>query len=347
MEILAQSWLMLICVLMVELTARWEGKHWGKLPELKELSEKVIFMELGPLQEEPEPVTLPTPSPSPIPTPVPTELPEMLRPSPTPTPTPTPLPAPGPEPAPDFSGELYTRRTELKPDIPALLSEPLCQKLNIEGPQILIYHTHGTEAYKPCEGWEYTPTDEYRTTESSRNMIAVGEELKSALEARGFRVLHDTTLCDYPSYTGAYSRSELIIQRYLLEYPSISILLDVHRDAIGEGEDAVATEWVRADGTAAQVMLLAGTGEIGLEHPLWRENFKLALQIQGNMNAAYPGLARPIELVGERYNQQYTTGCLLLEVGSTGNTLPEALTAVRAFAESMADTLEGLERSEE
>ena len=176
-------------------------------------------------------------------------------------------------------------------------------------------------------------------------MIAVGEELKSVLEERGFRVVHDTTLCDYPSYTGAYSRSELIIQRYLLEYPSITVLLDLHRDAIGEGENAVATEWVGAAGSAAQVMLLCGTGEIGLEHPLWKENFKLALRMQGQMNAAYPGLARPVELVGERYNQQYTTGSLLLEVGSTGNTLPEALAAVRAFGESMADTLEGLDKS--
>ena len=331
--------LFLICIMTVELSAAWEGQPLWKMPDLERISEAIIRFELGQPQPPAESATLPTPSPSPSPSPAPSPLPVVATPEPLPEPTPTPRPAP------DYSGELYTRRTELEPDIPALLTEPLRQSLSIEGPQILIYHTHGTEAYTPCEGWEYTPTDEYRTTESSRNMIAVGEELKSVLEERGFRVVHDTTLCDYPSYTGAYSRSELIIQRYLLEYPSITVLLDLHRDAIGEGENAVATEWVGAAGSAAQVMLLCGTGEIGLEHPLWKENFKLALRMQGQMNAAYPGLARPVELVGERYNQQYTTGSLLLEVGSTGNTLPEALAAVRAFGESMADTLEGLDRS--
>ena len=327
---------MLICALTVELSARWEGQPLWSLPAPERLSEQVLFFELGQPASTPEPATLPSPSPSPAPTPQPTPAPVML------TPEPTPLPTPEPKPQPDYSGELYTRRTKLEPDIEKLLSEPLTQTLFAEGPQILIYHTHGSEAYTPCEGWEYSATDEYRTTESSRNMIAVGEELKSVLEARGFSVLHDTTLCDYPSYNGAYSRSELIVQRYLLEYPSLTILLDVHRDAIGEGGNIVRTEWVRDAEPAAQVMLLCGTGEIGLEHPLWQENFKLALHLQGSMNARYPGLARPIELVGERYNQQYTTASLLLEVGSTGNTLCEALEAVRAFGESMADVLEEL-----
>ena len=333
--------MLILCALIIELSARQEGQPlWERLTPEK-LAERVVWLELGAPLPPAESAVLPSPSPSPIPAPTPTEEPTPEEPTPEPTPT------PAPKPPADFSGELYTRRTELEPDIAALLAEPLCQQLSPEGPQILIYHTHGSEAYTPGEGWEYTPTDEYRSTDSSRNMIAVGEELKSVLEARGFSVLHDTTLCDYPSYTGAYSRSELIVQRYLLEYPSLTILLDVHRDAIGEGGSAVRTEWLRDGDTAAQVMLLCGTGEIGLEHPLWRENFKLALWLQGNMNARSPGLARPIELVAERYNQHYTTGSLLLEVGSTGNTLPEALEAVRAFGESMADTLEQLTVSSE
>jgi len=335
---LSQGWVLILCALLAELTARWEAQPLWELPAPEEVAQWVLTVELGEPLPTAEAVTLPTPSPTPGPTPTPkaTEPPSAV--------TEEPAPTPSPPPAPDFSGELYTRRTELEPEQEVLLSETLCQILSIEGPQILIYHTHGSEAYTPCEGWEYIPTDEYRSTDSSRNMIAVGEELKAVLEARGYRVLHDTTLCDYPSYNGSYSRSELIVQRYLLEYPSLTILLDVHRDAIGEGGNIVRTQWQREEGTAAQVMLLCGTGEIGLAHPLWRENFKLALWLQGSMNAAYPGLARPIELVGERYNQQYTTGSLLLEVGSTGNTLPEALSAVRAFGESMANVLDGLER---
>ena len=326
--------MLILCALIVELSARWEGRTLWERPTMEQLAQQVLWLELGTPRPSAEPVTLPSPSPSPSPTPVPTEAPVLSAPTATPTPTPSPRPEP------DFSGELYTRRTELEPDIAALLSRELTQTLSAEGPQILIYHTHGSEAYTPCEGWEYTATDEYRTTDSSRNMIAVGEALKAVLEARGYGVLHDTTLCDYPSYTGAYSRSELILQRYLLEYPGLTILLDVHRDALGE--EALPTEWLHDGERSAQVMLLCGTGEIGLAHPLWQENFRLALQLQGVMNAEHPGLARPIELVGERYNQQYTTGSLLLEVGSTGNTLREALEAVRAFGESLADTLEQL-----
>lgn len=334
-----ENWLPVLFALIVELSACWEqGEPLWKLPGLPELSEFVLKLELGETLP-PESALLPSPSPSPAPalSPPPVfeeslpPLPELSEP-PAPMPEPTPLPY-------DFSGELYTRRTELEPDISALLGEELCQTLPAEGPQILIYHTHGSEAYTPSEGWEYTPTDEYRTTESARNMIRVGEELKAVLEARGFRVLHDTTLCDYPSYNGSYSRSELVVQRYLQEYPSLAVVLDVHRDAIGEGKEAVPTLTERDGERMAQVMLLTGTGEIGLEHPRWRENFKLALRLQGAMNAAHPGLARPIELVPERYNQQYTTGSLLLEVGSTGNTLPEALSAVREFGESLADVL--------
>ncbi len=336
---MSQNWLMLLCVLIVELSALREGAPPLRLPPLEQLSEWVLRLELGELTPAAEPVESlrPTPSPSPPPSPAPSPVPTDPA-----LPVSLPVVSETPTPVPDFSGELITCRTESEPDIAAILAMALTQKISREGPQILIYHTHGTEAYTPSEGWEYTATEEYRTTESSRNMIRVGEELRQVLEARGYQVLHDTALCDYPSYNGAYSRSELILRRTLEEYPSVTVALDVHRDAIGEGGTMVTTRWEGGD--AAQIMLLTGTGEIGLSHPRWQENFRLALEMQGMMNGVYPGLARPVELVGERYNQQYTTGALLLEVGSTGNTLPEAITAVRAFGECMADVLDGLER---
>jgi stage II sporulation protein P len=79
-------------------------------------------------------------------------------------------------------------------------------------------------------------------------------------------------------------------------------------------------------------MLLVGTGEGGLEQPHWEKNLRLALAIQNAVNKTYPTLARPVAVVPERYNQHLTDGSLLLEVGSIGNTLSEAVCAVRLFA---------------
>ena len=110
------------------------------------------------------------------------------------------------------------------------------------------------------------------------------------------------------------------------------MVIDLHRDALGSGDAVYKTRAERSAEPSAQVMLLIGTGENGLPHPRWQENFKLALRLQDAMNRSAPTLARPIDLVSERYNQHYTTGSMILEVGSSGNTLPEAMCAVRLFA---------------
>ena len=213
------------------------------------------------------------------------------------------------------------------------------QRLSAEGPQILIIHTHGTEAYLPAAGEEYTPSDPYRTTDPERSVIRVGDALCSALEEYGLRVLHDRTLYDYPSYAGSYERAAASIEAYLAEYPDIALVLDVHRDAIGDASTVYKT-CAAANGTA-QVMLVCGTDEY-LEHPLWRENLKLALAMQAAAMSANGALMRPIHLAPERYNQQYTTGSLIIEVGTNGNTLSEALAAAELFGRAAGEMLASL-----
>ena len=90
---------------------------------------------------------------------------------------------------------------------------------------------------------------------------------------------------------------------------------------------------------ASQIMLLSGTDESGLSNPKWRENLKLALYIQNAVTAKYPTLMRPVEIVPQRYNLHLTTGSLILEVGSSGNTLQEALAAVRLFGDTAGPAL--------
>ncbi len=227
-------------------------------------------------------------------------------------------------------------------DIPALLSEGLDIELEADQPQILIIHTHSSEAYTPSGGDDYEPSDISRTEDSNYNVIRVGKELASCFEGYGLSVVHDTGVYDYPSYTGSYSRSGTAVAEWLKKYPSISIVIDLHRDAL-EGNDIVYKTMAEENGDcSSQVMMVVGTDNSGLDHPKWKENLKLALYMQSALNRKYPTLARPVFVVKERYNQHLTTGSMILEVGSSGNTLQEALTAVRLFAAAAGPALASL-----
>ena len=226
-----------------------------------------------------------------------------------------------------------------------LLSGGPSLRLPAEGPQILIIHTHGSEAYTPAGLDRYDASDSNRTQDPRYSVIRVGDELASCLEEQGLRVLHDREIYDYPSYTGSYSRSGEAVERYLQQYPDIAVVFDLHRDALG-ADGVVYKTMAEEEGTvASQVMLLAGSDESGLEHPRWRENLSFALYLQQAASQAHPTLMRPVSLVSQRYNQQLSTGSLILEVGSSGNTLQEALAAIRLFAEAVGPALLDLTES--
>ena len=212
-------------------------------------------------------------------------------------------------------------------------------RLPEEGPQILIIHTHGSEAYTPAGLDRYEASDSCRTQDSQYSIIRVGDELTALLEEAGLRVIHDREIYDYPSYTGSYTRSGQAVESYLAQYPDIAVVLDVHRDALGS-DDVVYKTLAEEEGVcASQVMLLVGTDDSGLEHPGWRSNLALALYLQQAVDYLHPTLMRPVDLVPQRYNQQLTGGSLILEVGSSGNTLQEALAAIRLFADAAAPAL--------
>lgn len=206
-------------------------------------------------------------------------------------------------------------------------------------PQILIIHTHSSEAYTPAGLDRYEPSDNTRTEDSEHNIIRVGDELAKLFEQAGLLVIHDRGVYDYPSYTGSYSRSGAAVEQYLRDYPSIRVVLDVHRDALGTDGVIYKTVAEEAGTCASQAMLLVGTDESGLYHPLWRENLALGLYLQNALLRAHPTLMRPLDVVPQRYNQQLCPGMLILEVGSSGNTMQEALAAVRLFAEAAAPAL--------
>ena len=234
--------------------------------------------------------------------------------------------------------------TTYQVDIENLISSNITFSLPESDPAVLIIHTHGSEAYAPDGNDTYTETDPSRTEDKTYNVIRVGDELSECLSAYGINVLHDRELYDYPKYSGSYNRSLDAMNRYLEQYPSIKVVIDLHRDAIVDsGAEAYKTIAQIGDQTCSQVLMVMGTDYSGLYHPHWQENLKLALRFQSAMNTMYPSLAKPIRLSQYRYNQHITTGSLILEVGSNGNTLQESLTAVRLFADAAAVVLLNLD----
>ena len=238
------------------------------------------------------------------------------------------------------AGDVYINNRSDKSFDASLFDGTFAAALAEEGPQVLIVHTHGSEAYTMPEGQEYVPSSEYRTTDLDYNTVRVGRELAATLEEAGLSVLHDETLHDYPQYSGAYDRSLETIEGYLAEYPSISIVLDIHRDAVADSDGSMIKVVSNVAGVnAAQMTFVIGTDGGGLEHPNWTENLKLAAAVQQDLCEDFPTLMRPITVRNSRYNQHVTPGALLVEMGAAGNSLDEALLSARLLGQSLARVL--------
>ena len=236
-------------------------------------------------------------------------------------------------------GVYIENRPGLDLDVAALAQAQLTLDLPEEGPQVLIVHTHGSEAYTPDGADTYVATGECRTTDTEKSVVRVGDEIAKVLTEMGLTVVHDTGLYDYPEYNGAYDRSLAAVEDWLAQYPTIQVVLDVHRDALIGADGTVYKPITTINGeSCAQVMLVMGSNAL-YDHPGWLENLALAVQVQKEMNTLWPTLARPIGLRENRYNQQTAPGAMLVEVGSHGNTLQEALAAARMFARALGAVL--------
>ena len=326
-----------------------------------------------PVTQEPEPQ--PEPEPEPVEPPAPVEpepitiepAPEPVPPEPQPEPEPEPVeppvpvepePAPAPEPKPYVTTVVEGGITYDYTEADGMMfggSSPEWQTGSInayklitdsyhfdfpasDGPQVLLYHTHTSEAYTKSEGYDYKSTEAYRTLDTERSIVRVGDEIAAVLESHGIRVVHDTTFNDYPNYDDSYDNALPKIEKWLEEYPSIQLTIDVHRDAcLYNGEQLAYRKTVNGEQTA-QVLLVCGDGgKYGYEG--WKDNLSWNLKLYAQLNRDAPGLARILRVDHARYNLHLRPGSMLLEVGAAGNTLPEAITAARIFAESLSSMI--------
>ncbi len=232
----------------------------------------------------------------------------------------------------------FRNETDFEPCVETLLNAKPAFTITGNTPNILIIHTHTSESYTPDDIHPYIPSDTSRTLDSEFNVVRIGTHLANRLRESGIEVVHDKTIHDYPSYSGSYARTLDTIKSNLQMYPDISVVIDIHRDAIIDDDGTNLKTFCLAsrDGQtleSAELMLVVGTDKGGMDHLNWESNLSFAVKLQDEISKLYPKLMRPINLRNERFNQHATVGSLILEVGSSGNTLSEALNAIDLFAD--------------
>ena len=238
-----------------------------------------------------------------------------------------------------------SNETPYEPDTDALLAAgriiPRAEELYAvygEGePLVLILHTHGSEGFSDASD------SGYRTTDSGKNVVTLGDRVTQKLNDSGIKTIHSPVLYDNPDFNMSYYNASLAIKKYLEEYPSISYIIDIHRDSImGEdGEYYAPTATIENKVKAAQMMFVVGTDYGGSGHTGWRDNLTLALRLQCGISADYPTIMRNINLRSASFNEQYTKGSMLVEIGSCASTLDEALLSADIFAEALAREILG------
>ena len=220
--------------------------------------------------------------------------------------------------------------------------------LSSDQPQVLIFHTHATESYDLYDCGYYPKNASARSDNKEQNMIAVGKAICAQLEKAGIAYIHDQRLYDSPSYNGSYQRSGAAVEAYLKEYPSIQVVLDIHRDAAYADDGGWRKFVSQINGrTAAQIMIISGceNGELG--NPNWDQNLRFAARLQDQLESDWPGLTRPLYFCYRNYNQHLSPGALLIEMGTHGNALHEAVYSGELLGKSLASLLEKLEKTQE
>lgn len=231
-----------------------------------------------------------------------------------------------------YNGVKIRNETEYK-----LTKEILTPDITVNKKNILLFHTHSCESYTPSEKYQYKQTGNFRTTDKTYSVIRVGTELTNQLQSYGYNVIHDTGYHDYPSYSGSYSSSLKTVTKLLEENENTDVVIDLHRDAIGDNTYAPTVKI--GDEYAAQLMFVIGGNGSSIKHENWQQNLKFAVKVQEKANELYPGLFKPIILRYSGYNQHVAKAASIIEVGATGNTLDQTLVSMKYLAKVLSEVL--------
>ena len=232
----------------------------------------------------------------------------------------------------EYNGVKIKNETEYK-----LTKEILTPNITINKKNVLIFHTHSCESYTPSEKYQYKQTGTFRTTDKNYSVVRVGGELDKQLQNYGYNVIHDESYHDYPSYTGSYASSLKTVTQLLEKNKNTDIVIDLHRDAIGDNTYAPTVKI--GDEYVAQLLFVIGGNGSSIKHENWQQNLKFAVKIQEKANELYPGLFKPIILRYSGYNQQVAKAATIIEVGATGNTLDQTLVSMKYLAKVMSEVL--------
>lgn len=214
------------------------------------------------------------------------------------------------------------------------------RRAGAERPRVLIYHTHGTEAFLgPIqEQAGIDPNVVGFTTDAMRSIIRVGDALAQSLGQRGLETLHIRELFDYQdgvvTRVGAYVQSLRHLERFrdgqsvFDVHPDIDLVLDVHRDGVPR---ASATAEL-AGQPVARLLFIVGKRD----NPHWERNYCLAKQVHAELEARAPGVSRGVQVRDDaRFNQHLHPHAMLVEIGTVESTLTEALLAGELLAEAL------------
>lgn len=206
-------------------------------------------------------------------------------------------------------------------------------------PQILIFHTHGaSESFKDS-----------RKGNQEDSIVGVGSVLADVLtKTYGYKVIHDKT--EYDRINGKIDRSKAYnyscegVKKALQKYPSIEVVIDLHRDGVGNSVNRTTI----VDGKkTAQVMFFNGlsrnaSGDIKyLHNENLQGNLAFSLQLKIACMKRFENFAKPIYLKGYRYNMHLKERFTLIELGNENNTVAEEKNATRPLAMAIDSVLQG------
>lgn len=191
-------------------------------------------------------------------------------------------------------------------------------------PIIYIYNTHQGEKYSSTKeiNLNYSVLDasnylNERLKKYNINSIVEKGSIQDVLNANNWK------------YASSYRVSRMYLEEAKKKTKTLSYFIDLHRDSVKKSISTIEIKGKKY----AKVMLL-----LGLENESYKENEKVITKLNDWLNENYKGISRGIyrkegKGVNGVYNQDFSSNCILIEVGGEENTYEEVENTIDVLAE--------------